>query len=324
MFKAKKLIMWTIAIVLIFASGCQPTPVSTPTPTGGLEGLITDASNGATIADAQVTIAGQSGVFTLASDAAGQYQGDKLIAGAYLISVQAPGYYVNAIQVGVVAGVASTANVALTPANAPVEEVVTEKITVIEVTSTPAPTAIPVPTSTPNDTPEPTPTLTPQPTATPTAAPRATARPATRPTARPTACPPTGVKYSAPQLIEPLDYTTFYGVRRITFVWEGPCCLGPDEYYVVSIPHPRGVEEGWVKGTSWTAPDYLYLLLPESKQLTWSVSIRRHTGQFANGQWTGPIVSPISKVWHFSWEIPGGQISPVSGSSTSPLSTPAP
>ena len=114
-----------------------------------------------------------------------------------------------------------------------------------------------------------------------------------------------------------MDYSTFRGIQRITFEWEGTCCLADDEYYVVSIPHPRGVEEGWVKGTSWTAPDYLYLLLPESRQLTWSVSIRRHTGQYANGQWTGPIVSPISERWHFSWEIPGGQISPLS--QTSPL-----
>jgi len=313
----KKLALCLVAILLVVASSCQqPAPANAPTPTGSLEGVVTDASNGAPIADAQVTIAGQSGVFTVNSDAAGKYKGDKLIAGAYLISVQAAGYYANAIQVGVVANVASAANVALAPENTPVEQVVTEKITVIEVTATPAPTPTPAPTSTPSVAAEPTPT--PQPTSTPTAAPRAAARPA----AKPTPCPSGSVKYAAPKLIEPRDYSTFHGIRRITFTWEGTCCLADDEYYVVSIPHPRGVEEGWVKGTSWTAPEYLYLLLPESRQLTWSVSIRRHTGQYSNGQWTGPIVSPISKVWHFSWEIPGGQTSPLSNTRTSPLPAP--
>jgi hypothetical protein len=111
----------------------------------------------------------------------------------------------------------------------------------------------------------------------------------------------------------------FKGPRRITFNWYGYCCaLGSDEYYVVSIPHPWGVEEAWVKTHFWDAPLYLYLLVPESHQLTWSVSVRRHTGQYPNGQWTGPIVSQISETWYFTWLAQEGDL----GSPLSPLPAP--
>ena len=106
----------------------------------------------------------------------------------------------------------------------------------------------------------------------------------------------------------------FKGPRRINFGWKGTCCaLGADEYYVVSIPHPQGVEEAWVKTNSWESPLYLYLLVPQSRQLTWSVSVRRRTGQYPNGQWKGPIVSQISETWYFTWlSDEGGPDSPLS------------
>ncbi|MDY7077955.1 MAG: hypothetical protein SXV54_13650 [Chloroflexota bacterium] len=75
------------------------------------------------------------------------------------------------------------------------------------------------------------------------------------------------------------------------------------------------MEEGWVKTTMWQAPDYLYLLVPESHRLTWNVSVRRHTGEHPNGQWKGKIASSISETWHFEW-YPDEDIS------SSPLPTP--
>ncbi len=304
-----------LSVLLLMAGlllcSCQATggPTAAPAPTGGLEGIVSDASTGQPIADAQITMAGQAGVFTIASDAGGSYRADALAEGAYLVSVQATGYYVGAIQVGVVANVVSSGNVSLTP----------DVVAVVTVVATPTPgsTATPAPTSTlaPTPTPLPTDMPTPIPTATPTAAPTAKPRP------RATAIP--AISYKAPRLVAPLDKSVFRSIRWLTFTWEGPGCLGADEYYVVSIPHPRGAEEAWVKGMTWTAPDYLYLLLPDSRELTWSVSIRRHTGEYPNGQWNGPIVSPISEVWRFSWYIEGSPASPLP-TPVSPLATPAP
>ena len=89
---------------------------------------------------------------------------------------------------------------------------------------------------------------------------------------------------------------------------------------MVSIPHPQGVEEAWVKTTAWVSPDYLYLLVPKSRQLTWNVSVRRHTGEYPNGQWKGPIVSPVSETWHLVWRASGAG----GGAQVSPLATPQP
>ena len=91
---------------------------------------------------------------------------------------------------------------------------------------------------------------------------------------------------------------------------------------MVSIPHPQGVEEGWVKATEWTAPDYLYLLVPESHVLTWGVSVRRHTGEYPNGQWKGPIVSQISANWRLMWYPRGGTFTSPLPTPVSPLATP--
>ena len=129
--------------------------------------------------------------------------------------------------------------------------------------------------------------------------------------------------YAAPVLHEPRDESEFSGPQRITFRWAGSCCLAVDEYYVVSIPHPLGVEEGWVKTTEWEVPDYVYLLAPESRLFTWSVSVRRHTGEYPNGQWKGPVVSYISEVWRFWW-YSGGTFSSPLPRPVSPLPTPEP
>jgi hypothetical protein len=246
-----------------------------------------------------VTVAGQVGVLTVTSGPDGRYAVADLPAGAYLVSVQATGYYVDAAQVGVVADVTSSGNVALEPD------------VVAVVTATPGPTSTPAPTSTPTP---------PPPTLSPTATPSSTPTTVPSPTPASKAWPPRQARptsaYAAPKLKEPRDESVFSGPGRITFRWTGPCCLAADEYYVVSIPHPLGVEEGWVKTTEWQAPDYLYLLVPESRLLTWSVSVRRHEGEYANGQWKGPVVSHISETWRFWWYAGGG------GASTSPLSAP--
>ncbi|MEE8391481.1 MAG: hypothetical protein V3S14_11885, partial [Anaerolineae bacterium] len=184
------------------------------------------------------------------------------------------------------------------------------------------PTPAPPPTRTPVSEATPTPTVTPSPM--PSVVPSPTPTPTPISEATPTRGASTGSRstsaYAAPVLLEPRDESRFVGPKQLVFRWTcypvAPCCLAADEYYVVSIPHPLGVEEGWGKTTEWEAPDYLYLLVPESRLLTWSVSVRRHTGEYSNGQWKGPIVSPISEIWRFWWYTRGG------GAPTSPLPTP--
>jgi hypothetical protein len=288
-----------IIVGLVVIGGCTAPPSPTAIPVGGLEGTISDGSTGEPVPEAQVTVAGQAGVFTLVTGSDGAYEVAALPAGAYLVSVQATGYHANATQVGVVADVVSSGNVTLESAEA--------GVVVVSPTPAPAPTSTPAPTPTPQPQPTDTPAPTPSPSPTPTPAPTVVHRVDTRSRAAVTSAPPV--------LLEPRDDSRFHGPARITFRWEGPCCLADDEYYVVSIPHPLGVEEGWVKRTEWLAPDYLYLLVPESRQLTWSVSVRRHTGAYANGQWKGPIVSGISETWRFLWYTDG------KGTHTSPLPT---
>lgn len=294
----KSICIGMVMVGLMAMSACAtPTPLPpTAAPSGGLEGIVSDASNGDPVAGAQVTIAGQAGLFTLTSGADGKYKVSALPAGAYLVSVQATGYYVNAAQVGVVANVMSSGNILLEPAAAAV-----------------APTA-----------PGPTPTVAPSPTPvviTVVASPQPTPTPTPAPTRRPAAASSSSAAHVAPMLLEPGDGAVFVGPRRITFRWSGSCCLAADEYFVVSIPHPQGVEEAWVKTMAWESPDYLYLLAPRSRKLTWNVSVRRHTGEYPNGQWKGPIVSPLSATWSFTWLVDGDDKSPLPAP-ISPLALP--
>ena len=299
---------------LLIVGGCKSSADPSALPAGSLKGIVSDASTGAPLPGAQVSIAGQVGVFTVTSGPDGAYQAGDLPPGPYLISAQATGYYVNAVQVGVVSNIASDGNLALDP----------DEVVVVVVTPTPVPTSPASPTPPATATPTPVPTRTPRPSVTPgpmaTVSPTPTATPTLRVEPQDKAASPTPVPtrqapsvsrpvspHGAPVLMEPLDYSTFTGPRRIMFRWQGSCCrLAADEYYVVSIPHPQGVEEAWVKATFWESPLYLYLLVPESRQLTWSVSVRRHTGAYPNGQWKGPIVSQISETWRFTWHADGG------------------
>jgi hypothetical protein len=303
----------TIIVGLFVVGGCtaSPSPTATTMPTGGLEGIISDASTGEPVTGAQVTIAGQVGVFTVTTGPDGKYNVADLPAGAYLVNVQATGYYVNAVQVGVVADVVSSGNVALEPAVVAVVTATPAPTPTSEATPTRTPTPLP-PTISPSPTPLPTPTVIPSPTPTPT--PVSKASPARQ--------SQLAFAHTAPVLVEPRDESVFVGPKQITFRWRGPCCLAADEYYVVSIPHPWGVEEGWVKVTEWEAPDYLYLLVPESRRLTWNVSVRRHTGEYPNGQWRGPIVSPISETWYFMWYSDGSAPTSPLPRPVSPLPTP--
>jgi hypothetical protein len=261
-----------------------------------------------------VSVAGQIGVFTVATSDDGRYQVTDLPAGAYLISAQATGYYVNVIQVGVVADILSSGDVALEA----------DVIPVAVATPFPAPTAAAIATPTPTAAPTIPPSATPSPTTTATATPTATPTPTAAATRRPSAKTHSAHTHIAPALLEPRDGSVFNGPRRITFRWAGACCLATDEYYVISIPHPLGVEEAWIKSTAWESPDYLYLLVPESRQLNWNVSVRRHTGEYPNGQWKGPIVSPISDTWYFMWYTGGGASSSPLPTPCSPLPAPGP
>jgi len=298
-----------LAVSLVM-SGCVAPPVPTATPDGSLEGSISDASTGAPVQGAQVTVAGQVGVFTVATGSDGKYEIVDLPAGAYLVSVQATGYYVSTMQMGVVADVVSSGDVVLEPAVVAIVTATPTQTPVIEATPTLSPT------SAPSATPTATATVVASPTPTPVSKASLPRRPSTESRI--------ASAHAAPALVEPRDESVFVGPRRITFRWSGSCCLADDEYYVVSIPHPKGVEEGWVKTTFWEAPDYLYLLAPESRRLTWSVSVRRRTGEYPNGQWKGPIVSPISETWDFMWYTRGGAHTSPLPTPCSPLPTPGP
>ncbi len=315
-----KLVLIGITLIsLTLAGGCDTVPSATPLPGGGLEGIVSDVNTGAPIVGAQVNVAGQVGVFTLTTDKGGRYQAHDLPAGSYLVSVQATGYYVGTSQVGVASGAVSQGNVALEPdALAAPSPAPTASL---QPTYTPLPTYTPWPTYTPlaaaslsasaTETPEPPPS----PTASPTAAPTPGSLP-------PRPAPPRG-HHTAPILLEPEDESVFVGPRRIIFRWTGVCCLAQDEYFVISITHPWGVEEAWLKGMSWKSPDYLYLLVPESGRLPWNVTVRRHTGEHPNGQWKGPIVSPVSQTWHIVWHVIEGPESPLAPP-VSPLAPPTP
>ena len=199
-----KIICTGVAIAsLLVTGGCAAPPSPTAAPTGSLEGIVTDASTSAPVPEVQVTIAGQAGVFTVAADADGRYEVAGLPAGAYLVSAQATGYFINVAQVGVAANIMSSGDIALEPA---VVAVVTATPT-----SAPAPTDTPTPIMPPTDTPTPTVAATLSPTQTPISARQASTAAQSRST------------HAAPVLLEPGDGSVFTGPRRITFRWAGSC-----------------------------------------------------------------------------------------------------
>ena len=204
----------TIIVGLLATGGCTASPslIATTAPTGGLEGTISDASTGEPVDGAQVTIAGQVGVFTVTTGPDGKYDVADLPAGAYLVNVQATGYYVNAVQVGVVADVVSSGNLALEPT------------VVAVVTATPVPIPTPTrtltplpPTISPSATPSLPPTTVPSPTPTPMPVSKASPARQSRSTSA----------YAAPVLVEPRDESVFVGPKQITFRWRGLAAWQP-------------------------------------------------------------------------------------------------
>jgi len=109
-------------------------------------------------------------------------------------------------------------------------------------------------------------------------------------------------QYPAPRLLSPQNGTEFAGERAVIVLkWESVGPLGSDEYYVVSIPHTQGVDEGWTKDTQWQVPAYMYTLGFPSREYRWSVVVRRHTGFKPNGQKDGPSIGEVSTTWAFRW-----------------------
>ncbi len=86
MYTLKIMCIGAIIVGLLMLGGCKTSPSPTTLPPGSLKGVISDTSTGSPIAEAQVSIAGQVGVFTLASDSGGKYQVSDLPPGAYLMA----------------------------------------------------------------------------------------------------------------------------------------------------------------------------------------------------------------------------------------------
>lgn len=168
------------------------------------------------------------------------------------------------------------------------------------VTATPLPTETATPTSIPTDTPipadtaTPTPTETPVPTNTPvSAAPAATEEPAITPTP--------GMKYPAPQLLEPQDDFGFIYGNTIVLRWQ-PVDLAPDEQYAVRITYRFQGEVVYqgsqVKEPEWTIPLSLFGQIdgPEN-YYEWFVVVER-----LNEDGSGTPVSPESERRSFTWK----------------------
>jgi len=140
-------------------------------------------------------------------------------------------------------------------------------------TSTATATQAQPPTPSPSDVPD---TSTPEP---PTPWPSPVPSPTHTPTPRRPTATPTPRWFPSPILIEPYAGMRFVGRdANIRLSWRGAGQLEDDEFYVVSIPHPWGVEHGWTKQTFWRVPSYLYDLAPPSRELAWRVRVERFLG----------------------------------------------
>ncbi|MEJ2737758.1 MAG: serine/threonine-protein kinase [Anaerolineae bacterium] len=143
------------------------------------------------------------------------------------------------------------------------------------------PTDTPAPVSTRTATPTASPSLEPE-TSTP-APPIPSASPLLSPTPKPMSPEPTATPtppwFAAPTLTGPSDGMRYVGRDAdIRLSWRSVGQLEADEFYVVRIPHPWGVEHGWTKQTFWQVPSYLYDLAPPSRELTWRVRVERFPG----------------------------------------------
>ncbi len=161
-------------------------------------------------------------------------------------------------------------------------------------TNTPAPTdtATPLPTDTPTPavTDTPTPTDTPSPTDTP----EAEEEPAAASTPTP------GLKYPAPEIVEPADGFAFIYGNTIVLRWK-PVNLAPDERYAVRLvyryqgqPTYQGTD---IKEPEWIVPlDFFGKIDGPDNLYEWFVVVER-----ANEDGSGTAISPESQHRTFTW-----------------------
>lgn len=147
-------------------------------------------------------------------------------------------------------------------------------------------------------------------TATSVVTPTLTAEVAETPTVSPVPTETPGLKYAAPELIEPEDQSDWAPDRplvfsegaRIELKWESVGSLGEKEYYAVELAYVDrdtgpAVTGGWVKETSWLIPNDLYERLGGDRTVEWSVTVV--SGTPGTGQRTD--ISPASETWKLRW-----------------------
>ncbi len=119
-----------------------------------------------------------------------------------------------------------------------------------------------------------------------------------------------GVKYAAPQLIEPEDETGWapddplkfsYGAL-IELKWEPVGALAEDEWYAVGLSYTDrngelGLWGAWTKDTVWRVGDDLYDQLGGDRTVNWSITVV--SDPVGAGQ--GVPISPTSETWMFRW-----------------------
>ena len=119
--------------------------------------------------------------------------------------------------------------------------------------------------------------------------------------------PPPPGRYPAPDLLSPDDGAVFETGEDNppTLKWTAVGALGPDEYYVVTIPHTMGIDEQWTKDTSLTLPRYLFRLGFSDRRYEWDVRVKLHTGTKPNGGMDGVDRGEVSESRTFVWQNPG-------------------
>ena len=168
-------------------------------------------------------------------------------------------------------------------------------------TPTGAPTQVPTTAIPPTSTSLPSATMLPIETSSPTPTPITPTATATRQRPTVTSIPRW---FPAPTLVGPPDGSRYSGRKDpIVLSWTSVGPLGRNDYYVVSIPHLRGIEYGWTKETSWQVPSYLYDLAPPSRRLQWRVRVERFTGTGSpTPSQGGTPAGEYSKTRSFWWD----------------------
>jgi hypothetical protein len=162
----------------------------------------------------------------------------------------------------------------------------------VEPTSSATPTSIPA-TPTPEVTDTSTPTETPEPTDTPEAEEE-------EPAAAP-ATPTPGLKYGAPEILDPRDGFDFIQGNTIVLRWT-PVDLAPNEQYAVRLVYQYQGQPTYqganIKEAQWTVPLSLFGLIdgPDNRY-EWFVVVER-----LNDDGSGTAVSPESQRRSFTWK----------------------